>query len=67
MDEAIHRGEIPADADAAAVVNMLAAMFWGMGFFGWFVHGSGPAVTVAKQLNRLLRQGLLQPSQSLPV
>lgn len=67
VDEAIHRAKIPADADAAAVVNMLAAMFWGMGFFGRFVHGSEPAVAVAKQLNQLLRKGLLQPSQSLPV
>ncbi|WP_197415641.1 TetR/AcrR family transcriptional regulator [Mycobacterium sp. IS-1590] len=67
VDEAIRRGEIPEDADAGAVVNMLSAMFWGMGFFGRFVHGSEPAVAVAKQLNRLLRQGLLQSTQSLAV
>lgn len=67
VDGAIRRGEIPVDADAAAVVNMLSAMFWGMGFFGRFVHGSEPPIAVAKQLNRLLRRGLLASPQGLPV
>lgn len=67
VDEAIRRGEIPKDVDAAAVVNMLSAMFWGMGFFGRFVHGSEPAAAVARQLNRLLRRGLLRSSEKLAV
>lgn len=67
VDEAIRRGEIGWDADAAAVVNMLSAMFWGLGFFGRFGHGSQPAIGVAKQLNRLLRRGLLPEVQTLPV
>ena len=32
VDDAIARGEIPAGTDAMAVVHMLLAMFWGMGF-----------------------------------
>ncbi|MFV9636206.1 TetR/AcrR family transcriptional regulator [Mycobacterium neumannii] len=67
VEEAMRRGEIPEGVDIQAVVNMLSAMFWGMGFFGRFVHGSEPAIAVAKQLNRLLRRGLLPSPASLAV
>lgn len=61
VDDAIRRGEIGAEVDRPAVVDMLAAMFWGVGFFGAFVAGSGGRAGIAKQLNGLLRQGLLGP------
>ena len=60
VDEAIARGEIPADADAKAVVDMLYAMFWGMGFFAGFVQSSAEPMDIAKQLNRMFRKGLLR-------
>ena len=60
VDDAIRRGEIPADIDAAAVVNTLFAMFWGMGFFAGFVHKGNDVMGIAKQLHRLLVHGLLE-------
>lgn len=62
VHDAIARGEIPADVDAAAVANMLSAMFWGMGFFAGFVHAPDDLIDIAKQLNQLFRKGLLKPT-----
>lgn len=67
VDAAIRRGELPGDVDARAVVNLLSAMFWGVGFFAGFVHDSGTVSSVAKQLNALLRTGLLRQPQRLAV
>lgn len=61
VDDAVRRGEIDAQVDGPAVVNMLSAIFWGVGFFGAFVSGRGHGSGIAKQLNALLRRGLLQP------
>ncbi|ODQ91954.1 TetR/AcrR family transcriptional regulator [Mycolicibacterium flavescens] len=62
VDDAIRRGEIAADVDADAVANMLFAMFWGMGLFSGFVREAADLSSIAKQLNLLLRRGLLQPA-----
>ncbi|SEH80945.1 DNA-binding transcriptional regulator, AcrR family [Mycolicibacterium rutilum] len=59
VDDAIRRGEISAHVDADAVANMLFAMFWGMGLFAGFIHGATGVSGIAKQLNTLLRRGLL--------
>lgn len=59
VDDAIARGEIPADTDAAAVVNMLLALFLGMGFFAGFIVDQNNIRVIAKQLHRLLVHGLL--------
>jgi AcrR family transcriptional regulator len=59
VDEAVRRGELPEGIDAAAVVNMLFAMFWGMGFFAGFVHAPQDVLGIAKQLQRLFVHGLL--------
>ena len=59
VDDAIRRGELPDDIDAAAVVNMLFAMFWGMGFFAGFVHEPADIMAIAKQLHRMFVTGLL--------
>lgn len=67
VDEAIRRGEIAGDVNANAVANLLSAMFWGMGFLGVFGHGSAAQSGVAKQLMRLLRSGLLRPSETFAV
>lgn len=62
VDDAIRRGEISADVDADAVANMLFAMFWGMGLFAGFVRGNADLPDIAKQLNLLMRRGLLKPA-----
>jgi AcrR family transcriptional regulator len=59
VDDAVRRGEIPADTDRGAVVDMLFAMFWGVGFFAGFVHRHDEVTAVAKQLHRLFIGGLL--------
>ena len=59
VDDGMRRGEIPPDTDAAAVVNMLFAMFWGMGFFAGFVHQPEDVAAIAKQLGHLFVCGLL--------
>lgn len=59
VDDAIARGEIPDDADAAAVVNMLLAMFLGVGCYAGFIVGGADATMIAKQLYKLMVHGLL--------
>jgi AcrR family transcriptional regulator len=59
VEDAIARGEIPDDTDPAAVVNMLLAMFLGMGFYAGFIVDSNNMPVIAKQLHRLMTQGLL--------
>jgi hypothetical protein len=64
VDEAMVRGEIPAETDAPAVVNMLLAMFLGMGFYAGFIVDQKNVAMIAKQLHRLLTQGLLDQQQN---
>jgi AcrR family transcriptional regulator len=69
VDEAIQRREIPDDADAAAMVNLLFAMFWGMGFYASFLDEAGNIAAIAKQLHQLFVHGLLAralPSSTSP-
>ena len=63
--DAVRRGEIPDDVDATAVVDMVTAIFWGMGFFAGFVHEADETTAIAKQLQRLFVRGLLdEPASS---
>jgi AcrR family transcriptional regulator len=64
VDDAIARGEIPADTDAVAVVNMLLAMFLGMGFYAGFSVDRNDMAVIAKQLHRLMTRGLLDQQQN---
>lgn len=64
VDDAIRRGELPDDIDAAAVVNMLFAMFWGVGFFAGFVHSPETVGSIAKQLHSVFTHGLLSARSS---
>jgi len=64
VDEAIVRGEIPPGTDAAAVVNMLLAMFLGMGFYAGFIVDQNNMAAIAKQLHRLMTKGLLDQQQN---
>jgi AcrR family transcriptional regulator len=59
VEDAIARGEIPDDTDPAAVVNMLLAMFLGMGFYAGFIVDSDDMAVIAKQLHHMMTGGLL--------
>jgi AcrR family transcriptional regulator len=64
VDEAIARGEIPADTDAASVVNMLLAMLLGIGFYAGFIVDHNDIGMIAKQLHNLMAHGLLNQQQN---
>jgi AcrR family transcriptional regulator len=64
VDEAMVRGEIPAETDAPAVVSMLLAMFLGMGFYAGFIVDQNNMAEIAKQLHRLMTRGLLDQQQN---
>jgi AcrR family transcriptional regulator len=64
VDDAIARGEIPDDADAVAVVNMLLAMFLGMGFYAAYIVDQNGMSVIAKQLHQLMVHGLLDRCQN---
>jgi hypothetical protein len=66
VNDAIARGEIPEDTDPAAVVNMLLAMFLGMGFYAGFIVDSNNMPVIAKQLHQLMTHGLLDRRQTGP-
>ncbi|AGB23257.1 transcriptional regulator [Mycobacterium sp. JS623] len=64
VDEAMVRGEIPAQTDAPAVVSMLLATFLGMGFYAGFIVDQNNMAEIAKQLHRLMKRGLLDQQQN---
>jgi hypothetical protein len=66
VDDAIAGGEVPSDVDAAAVVNMLLAKFLGMGFYAGFIVDRNDMTMIAKQLNQLMADGLLDHRESGP-
>jgi AcrR family transcriptional regulator len=66
VDDAIARGEIPSDTDTVPVVNMLLAMFLGMGFYAGFIVDRKDMSVIAKQLHQLMAHGLLDRRQSGP-
>lgn len=66
VDEAMARGEIPPGTDTDAVVNMLLAMFLGMGFFAGFIVDQKDMSVIAKQLHQLMAHGLLDSPQTGP-
>jgi AcrR family transcriptional regulator len=66
VEDAIARGEIPEGTDPAAVVNMLLAMFLGMGFYAGFIVDSNNMPVIAKQLHQLMTHGLLDRRQTGP-
>ena len=64
VEDAIARGEIPDDTDPEAVVNMLLALFLGMGFYAGFIVDSNNMAVIAKQLHHLMTHGLLDGRQT---
>lgn len=60
--DAVRRGELASDTDIHAVADLLAALFWGLGFHAGFIATGEDASGVARQLLRLLGHGLLSES-----
>jgi AcrR family transcriptional regulator len=60
IEDAIAGGELPADTDNAAIVEMLHAIVWGIGFYAGFVDRTADMRAITKQLDYLLAHGLLE-------
>jgi AcrR family transcriptional regulator len=58
VTEAINTGELAVATDVAAVVEMLVAVLWGMGFYAGFVGGHRQLEQITEQLKLLLEQQL---------
>lgn len=57
--DAVRRGELAPDIDARAVADLVAALFWGLGFHAGFIADGEDASGVARQLLGMLAGGLL--------
>lgn len=64
--QAIARGELRPDTAPRAVADMLAALFWGMGFHAGFVDSTDSAA-IAMQLLGVFEGGLLSERVGIPV
>lgn len=58
VNEAIASGELSTDTDVPALVEMLVAVLWGMGFYAGFVGNHDELDRVTTQLKALLEQRL---------
>jgi TetR/AcrR family transcriptional regulator, repressor for uid operon len=58
ISDAIHRGELAPDTDAAALTGLLVAVLLGVGFCAGFVATREEFDTVIRQLRQLLAGGL---------
>lgn len=58
VTDAINTGELAVAADVTAVVEMLVAMLWGIGFYAGFVGGHRQLEQLTGQLGLLLEQRL---------
>lgn len=68
--DAVRRGDLDAGNDPRAVADMLAALFWGFGFYaGFLAEGTSAEATskVARQLMRMVGSGLLNVSVAASV
>lgn len=64
--QAIAHGELAPDTDPRAVADMLAALFWGIGFHAGFVDVS-ESPSIARQLLQVFEIGLLDQRVVAPV
>ncbi|MBS9536199.1 TetR/AcrR family transcriptional regulator [Mycobacterium sp. M1] len=60
ITDAVACGELTTDVATDALVQMLAALLWGVGFYGAFVGDSGQSAAVTENLQRLLVNRLWQ-------
>lgn len=54
VSEALERGELAADTDVPALVDMMLAVLWGMGIYAGFIGTVESLPAAAEQLRRLL-------------
>ena len=60
VNDAIDSGELSATTDVPALIEMLVAVLWGMGFYAGFVGGHDQLERITAQLKLLLEQRLWQ-------
>jgi TetR/AcrR family transcriptional regulator, repressor for uid operon len=63
INEAIDRGELATDTDAAALTELLLTVLLGVGFYAGFVGSRRELDTVIRQLRQLLAGGLARRSE----
>jgi AcrR family transcriptional regulator len=63
INEAIERGELARDADAAALTELLVTVLLGVGFYAGFVGSRQELDAVIGQLEQLLAGGLARPPE----
>ncbi len=65
VNEAIKAGELTTDTDVTSLVEMLVAVFWGMGFYAGFVGDHEQLERITDQLKLLLEHRLwrLKPAK----
>lgn len=60
ISEAMERGELRADTDVGALVDLLYSLLWGVGFYAGFVDDGARLELVATQLGNMFKFGLLK-------
>jgi AcrR family transcriptional regulator len=63
VNDAIERGELTTDDDVGAIVEMLVAMLWGMGFYAGFVGSHNELETIVHKFELLLTNKLWRLSE----
>ena len=58
VNDAIKRGELTTDTEVDALVEMLVAVMWGMGFYGGFVGDHDELKAVVQQFELLMGNNL---------
>jgi len=65
--DAVARGELPAETAVAPVADLLYSMVWGLGFYAGLVADRDRVEAVTKQLQLVLRKGLLGSTVAMEV
>ncbi|MFV8167617.1 TetR/AcrR family transcriptional regulator [Mycobacterium sp. 134] len=60
VDEAIQRGELSTDTDIPAIVEMLVAVMWGMGFYAGYVGRRDDVAVIVDKFELLMANKLWQ-------
>lgn len=58
ISDAVERGELSTDSDRSALVEMLVAMLWGMGFYAGYIGSHEDLEAVVDRFERLLSNTL---------
>lgn len=60
VNDAIARGELSTDSDVSAIVEMLVAVMWGMGFYAGYVGGPDELGPIVDKFELLMANKLWQ-------